>query len=149
MEGRNEHQPLYGRRLLPHVLDDEAQVNPHRVFAAISRSNDLSDGFRDVYFAEMANAVNYMAHRLQTMFGSTLDREFETLTYIGSPDLRYNIVFYAAIKCGYKVMSRPLCLVSIPVFQHVTLGLFSVATESSHHQRFADGTDPVLQNTLH
>lgn len=40
---------------------------------------------------------------LQYTFGMTLNDRFETLTYIGVPDLQYSIVFYAAVKCGYKV----------------------------------------------
>ena len=94
----------YGRRLLPCLLDDEAQTNPQRVFAALARSNDLSQGFQDISFHQVANAVNFIAHRLQTIFGSNPDQDFETLTYIGPPDLRYSVVFYAAVKCGYKVI---------------------------------------------
>ena len=88
---------------MPTVLDDEAQSNPHRVFAAIARSMNLTQGFRDVTFAEMANSVNFMVLQIHAEFGEELDRPFQTLTYLGLPDLRYNIVFYAAIKCGYKV----------------------------------------------
>lgn len=90
---------------MPTILDEEAQANPNRVFAAIAKSTDLTEGFRDVTFAELANAVNYMAHQLQAKFGRELEHDFQTLTYIGLPDLRYNILFYAAIKCGYKVRS--------------------------------------------
>ena len=103
-ENNSKAQPSYGRRLLPCVLDDEAQANPQRVFAALARSNDLSTGFQDVVFHQVANAVNFIAYRLQTVFGSKPDHDFETLTYIGIPDLRYSIVFYAAVKCGYKVI---------------------------------------------
>ena len=99
-------QPRFGRRLLPRILDDEAVSNPTRPFAAIPRSEDLADGFRDVTFAQVANAVNHVAFRLQAMFGPP-KHDFETLTYVGIPDLRYNVVFYAAVKCGYKVSSLP------------------------------------------
>lgn len=101
----NNHRPHYGRRLLPCLLDDEAKTNPHKVFATLARSNDLSHGFHDVCFRQVANAVNHVAYMLQSIFGPELDRDFETLTYIGLPDLRYSIVFYAAVKCGYKVRS--------------------------------------------
>ena len=103
-EHGSKHRPLYGRRLLPCVLDDEAQANPQRVFAALARSNDLSQGFQDVNFQQVANAVNHIAFWLRDVFGPVPDREFETLTYFGLPDLRYSIVFYAAVKCGYKVI---------------------------------------------
>lgn len=98
-----EGSPQYGRKLLPCVLDDEAALNPQRVFAIVPRSDDLSQGFIDVTFAQMANAVNYLADRLQALFGPNPRYHFETLTYIGISDLRYNVVFYAAVKAGYKV----------------------------------------------
>lgn len=98
-----DQPPLFGKRLLPCVLDDTAEAYPQRVFAAIAKTSDVSDGFQDVEFQQIANAVNHVAHRLQAVFGSKLEYKFETMTYIGPPDLRYNIVFYAAVKCGYKV----------------------------------------------
>lgn len=103
----NAPRPHYGQRLLPVVLDDEAEANPQRTFAAIPTSSDVSEGFRDVTFAQVAQAVDYFAYRLQAIFGSVLRYEFETLTYVGVPDLRYNIVFHAAVKCGYKVLCPP------------------------------------------
>ena len=96
-------EPRYGRRLLPCVLDDEARRCPQRIFASLAKSEDISHGFRDVSYLEMASAVNYMAHELQGVFGSKPGHDFETLTYLGVPDLRYNIVVYAAVKCGFKV----------------------------------------------
>ena len=114
MYSGNESRPQYGRRLLPCVLDDEAQTYPERLFAAFATSNNVCQGFRDVTFSQMAHAVDFMAHRLQSTFGSILKHDFETLTYIGVPDLRYNIVFYAAVKCGYKVVS--LVVMSLTIF---------------------------------
>lgn len=108
-------QPLhYGRRLLPCLLDDEARANPQRIFAALARSNDLSHGFQDVTFEQVAKAVNFVAYSLQTVFGSKPDHDFETLTYIGLPDLRYSIVFCAAVKCGYKaILTSPWCFLLV------------------------------------
>lgn len=103
-ELHSKQRPQYGKRLLPCVLDAEAEANPQRVFAAVARSNDVSEGFEDVTFFQVAKAVNFVAHSLQTLFGPQPDHAFETLTYIGLPDLRYSIMFYAAVKCGYKVI---------------------------------------------
>ena len=73
------------------------------MFAAIAKSTEIPQGFKDVLFAEVSNAVNYTAYRLHKEFGHELEYASETLAYVGIPDLRYNIVFYAAVKCGYKV----------------------------------------------
>ena len=103
-EGKDSIQrPDFGRRLLPCILDDEAKTNPHRIFATVAKSQDPSQGFKDVPFQQVANAVNDVAYTLEAVFEPQADHDFETLTYIGVPDLRYNIVCYAAIKCGYKV----------------------------------------------
>ncbi|KAL8678453.1 MAG: hypothetical protein Q9186_005191 [Xanthomendoza sp. 1 TL-2023] len=96
--------PAYGRRLLPSILDEDAQLIPERIFAAIPNSADVRDGFQNVVVARIATAVNYLAYQLQSAYGVSLAQEHETLTYIGVPDLRYNLIFYAAVKCGYKVL---------------------------------------------
>ena len=50
---------------------------------------------------QVSQAVNKCAYWLEDLIGrSTV---FETLSYMGLPDLRYAIVFLAAVKCGYKV----------------------------------------------
>lgn len=103
MASGQDSPPLYGKRLLPKVLDEQAQTNPDRIFAAIAKYDALHEAFRDVTFSQVAQAVNYLAHMLQSAFGMTLNDRFETLTYIGVPNLRYSIVFYAAVKYSYKV----------------------------------------------
>lgn len=93
----------FGKRLLPHVLDHHAQTDAGRVYASIPRSTELSEGFQDVTMAAMANMTNRMSWWLDETLGST---ESTTIAYIGSADLRYAIIFLAAIKCGHKVRNR-------------------------------------------
>ena len=99
-------EPQYGSRLLPHVVDELAQSNPKRAYATIPLSSDISEGFRDVTTLEMAQAVNHFAFWLEKSFGRS--SSFETISYMGIPDLRYAIVFLAAVKCGYKVSMGPM-----------------------------------------
>ena len=91
----------YGSRLLPQVVDELASSNPTRVYATIPVSPDLSQGFRDVTVLDIAKAVNAFAWWLEERIGKS--SSFETLAYMGIPDLRYAVVFLAAVKCGYKV----------------------------------------------
>lgn len=93
----------WGRRLLPTIVDEVAETNPSRPFATIALTANVANGFRDVTFKEIANGVDSMAYFLQERFGKS--QNFETLCYLGSPDLRTPILFYAAIKCGFKVLS--------------------------------------------
>ena len=96
-------EPPYGSRLLPQVVDELASSDPQRIYATLPLSSDLSKGFRDVTMRQVSQAVNRLAYWLEDTIGrSTV---FETLSYMGLPDLRYAIVFLAAVKCGYKVSS--------------------------------------------
>ena len=91
----------YGARLLPQVVDELSRSDPTRVYATFPLSSDLSHGFRDVTMLEVAQSINKLAWWIEMNLGrSTV---FETIAYIGPSDLRYAIVFLAAVKCGYKV----------------------------------------------
>ena len=94
-------KPRYGSRLLPQVVDELARSSPKRVFATLPLSSDLTQGFYDVTMLQVSQAVNKLAYWLEHTIGRST--AFETLSYMGLPDLRYAIVFLAAVKCGYKV----------------------------------------------
>ena len=94
----------YGARLLPQVVDQLAVSDPIRVYASIPISSDLSAGFRDITMLDMAAAVDFFAWWLDSRCGRS--SQFETLSYMGVSDIRYAIVFLAAVKCGYKVNAR-------------------------------------------
>lgn len=93
--------PKCGKRLIPHIIDGLALTNPRKVFASYSRSSNLQEGFRDVNYLQLANAINSCAWWIESQVGKGHD--FATLTYIGPSDLRYAILTVAAIKTGYKV----------------------------------------------
>jgi hypothetical protein len=93
--------PECGRRLLPTLIDERARTCPEQSFASIPLSSDVRDGFRDVSYLELANAINRCAWWMDGEIGR--GRCFETLAYMGSTDLRYAIILIAAIKTGHKV----------------------------------------------
>ncbi|KAI0169854.1 acetyl-CoA synthetase-like protein [Hypoxylon sp. FL1284] len=95
-------EPFYGRRLLPSVLDDQARTNPRRLYAVIPKTADVAQGFDEISIADLARCVDFMARWIEDRFGRS-DR-FETLTYIGLSDLRGPVMFFAAVKCGYKLL---------------------------------------------
>lgn len=95
-------KPAYGSRLLPQVLDDLAKSKPGRIFASVPKTFELKDGFRDVTVLQLARSVNQFAWWIEKTIGRS--STFETVAYLGLPDLRYTIVFLAAVKCGYKVL---------------------------------------------
>lgn len=101
---------------IPTIIDNHASRHPQKVFASISLdNNDLSQGFRDITYLELRNAVDRAAYWLDEKLGSqqnennsaTKSSSIPTFAFYGTRDLRYSIFVVAAIKCGYKV-----CLVS-------------------------------------
>lgn len=91
-----------GSRLLPSVLDHIGRETPERIYASVPRTHDIADGFRDITHGEVLHAVDALATWVTKTFGVSDD--FETLAYTGVADLRYTLVFYAAVKCGYTVL---------------------------------------------
>lgn len=97
-----EHiEPQFGSRLLPQVVDELARSSPERIYASIAIHSDPLQGLRDVTVLELAQAVSHFAWWLDEHLGKSTS--FETLAYVGLSDLRYVVVFLAAVKCGYKV----------------------------------------------
>ncbi|KAF2095550.1 acetyl-CoA synthetase-like protein [Rhizodiscina lignyota] len=91
-----------GRRLLPHVLDELADEQPHRVLYEVPVKNDVTVPFAKITTRQFADAVN----RAAWWFEETLGRadEFPTVGYLGPGDLRYFILVIASIKAGYKIL---------------------------------------------
>ncbi|KAK4997012.1 hypothetical protein LTR66_003502 [Elasticomyces elasticus] len=98
----NGDHPLYGQRLLPHLLRDVSKQEPQKTWALTFDSSDISKGFRTVTVRDINNAVNATAWWMQDQFGRSDD--FETIAYIGISDIRYEIVHLASINCGYKLL---------------------------------------------
>lgn len=92
-----------GKRLLACVIDSYAISDPNRVWASAPFDNDdLTAGFRDISYKELANAVNHASWWLEDTTANN-PAVFETLAYAGPKDLRYPILALAAVKCGKQV----------------------------------------------
>ena len=91
-----------GSRLLPSVLDHTGTESPGRIYASVPLTHDITDGFRDITHGEVLKAIDALATWLAANFG--VSEDFETLAYTGVADLRYALIFYAAVKCGYKAL---------------------------------------------
>ncbi|KAF1949507.1 putative NRPS-like enzyme [Byssothecium circinans] len=94
--------PRYGSRLMPVVVDELAKKQPDLVYASVPLTNNIGDGFKGFTFADIASATNHVAAWIDGTFGRSPN--FGTIAYMGLGDLRYVVVFLAAVKCGYKVL---------------------------------------------
>ncbi|KAF2201598.1 hypothetical protein GQ43DRAFT_471647 [Delitschia confertaspora ATCC 74209] len=92
----------YGKRLIPSFIDEVSQSNPQRICFSFPKSTNLADGFRDLTFRTFTNAVDKTAHFIQKEVGRS--SVFETIMYMGYPDVRYYIVLVACMKTGHKVL---------------------------------------------
>ena len=94
----------YGRRLIPHLIDERANKDWKQPFTSLSRSADPIDGFDDITYRQFANAINHCAWWMQSVLGKS--HEYNTIAYTGPSDIRYGILTIAAIKTGFKVSQQ-------------------------------------------
>jgi acyl-CoA synthetase (AMP-forming)/AMP-acid ligase II len=92
-----------GKRLFPVIIDEVARNDPDRAWASLPIDDyDLSQGFEDISYAAFANGINMLSHHIVAAFGRAKD--FETIVYLGTSDIRYYMLAYAACKTGYKIL---------------------------------------------
>jgi hypothetical protein len=86
------------------LLDEIAATDPERILYSIAKTNNMQDGFQDLSYKTIANAVNRCAHWLYYTLGAGEPRVF---CYLGPLDIRYIILVLAAPKAGHTVGDRP------------------------------------------
>ncbi|KAH9885951.1 hypothetical protein F4778DRAFT_798746 [Xylariomycetidae sp. FL2044] len=94
----------FGRRLLPHVVDDLARKKPDQECFSIPRTSNPKDGWKSITFKAYARAIDALAHKISEKCGQPARDAFPTLAYIGPNDARYVVLFIAAMKAGYKAL---------------------------------------------
>lgn len=104
-------------------IDYHARESPDRIFALVPKTQNVADGFCDVNMKTMATAVDYMAWWLDG-HSKNLSKDEKVLAYIGVSDIRYPIIFFAAIKVGWTVRNSPyICM-------HLHVRLFSSGSQN-------------------
>ncbi|KAL1625464.1 hypothetical protein SLS56_007358 [Neofusicoccum ribis] len=126
--GESHPLPAYGRRLVASTIDSLAKDSPERTYASVPVSDkDLTRGFRDITYAQLAAAVDRTAYWLDTHLPShppptnnVVDTEngthqndgarekVQTFAYYGPRDLRYILMVVAAMKTGRRVLMTSL-----------------------------------------
>ena len=101
-ETQQPSRPAYGKRLLVSRVDELAETNPTGIFASFAKCEDFSQGFTDLDWRAVGNAVSRLAWWLESVLGGKSDR-FETVGYVGESDVRYLFLVLATNKTGHKV----------------------------------------------
>jgi hypothetical protein len=89
--------------LLPSSIDLKARLEPHKLFCALLKSEDVHDGLITITYNDYANAVNKCAAWLEETLGKGDYANPIALAYFGLPDIRQTLVALAAAKTGHKV----------------------------------------------
>ncbi|KAB8258604.1 hypothetical protein BDV32DRAFT_68400 [Aspergillus pseudonomiae] len=105
-----------GQRLLTNVVDEVAQFNPQQKLGVIPSDLEVSQGFRDVPFGELAHAVNALSWWIEEQVGKAKNNE--TVAYMGRNDIVYLIFILACNKTGYKPL-LPSSRLSDEAYQHI------------------------------
>ena len=92
----------YGKRLLPHCVDESAKTNPDRIVCKIPKSVDVSQGFVEITIGQVSKAVNHLAYWLEEKLEKKNGQQ-TPIAYLGAADIRYWIMILAAIKIGSPV----------------------------------------------
>lgn len=104
MTSRPTPPPNCGRRLLPVVIDERAHDEPNRPWASIPIDDwELAQGYEDVTYGQLARAIDRLAWLIERSMGGR-SAAFETVAYLGVPDIRYHMMEMAACKTGHKVL---------------------------------------------
>jgi hypothetical protein len=90
--------PEYGKRLLATTIDSIARTKPEQPWILIPKDdNDLSQGFVDLTFSQLLNAVDHAAFWLDASLKAT-DGNFDAFACEGPSDARLPIITLVAGK---------------------------------------------------
>ncbi|KAI2610579.1 acetyl-CoA synthetase-like protein [Hypoxylon sp. NC1633] len=92
------------QKLLPHAIDEIAQTEPESVYGKYpADSSNYDAGFKDITYRQLANAIDGVAHWIETEIGRGDAERKPAIAYLGPNDFRYVFAFVGAIKAGYKL----------------------------------------------
>lgn len=98
-------KPHYGRRLMVDIVDARAAKTPDREWVSVPNSSNPRDGWKPITYAQAANAVNFVAHKITKVAGPPESpNSFPTAAYIGPNDARYLAFALGAVKAGYQAL---------------------------------------------
>ncbi|KAI4930122.1 hypothetical protein J4E85_004746 [Alternaria conjuncta] len=100
--------PQATNELLPNTLFKLAAQYPSATYAEFPvNPHKIEDGYRQITFAEVANAVSAFAWWLEENIGKLQEEEKDgtrTLVYMGPNDIRYAILCLGSVIAGYKML---------------------------------------------
>lgn len=67
----NPIQPglAYGERLIPQIIDEQADATPNRVIGKLAKSLYINDGFIEITIKQLASAINFTSWWIEQQLG--------------------------------------------------------------------------------
>ncbi|EED16026.1 transferase family protein [Talaromyces stipitatus ATCC 10500] len=97
-----DNTALYGRRLIPQIMDDLAATKPDQTVFSLTYLSNGSLGSKPISAQEFARAVDKTAWWLRSQVGAP--DSIQPVAYIGPHDLRHVLLTYACVKAGYAAL---------------------------------------------
>ena len=101
-EGLSELEREYRTLYWPRLVDRRADSGYPRLFAYVARSRNPQDGFLEISYACLANAINRAPWWIVNELSDSIE-ENEVFAYFGPNDLRYLIFSVASMKTRRRV----------------------------------------------
>ncbi|KAF2100901.1 acetyl-CoA synthetase-like protein, partial [Rhizodiscina lignyota] len=93
------------REPLPWLFDEIAKNEPTRLYCSVPKvATDLSQGYRDVAFPEVARAINRYCVLIEQQIGRNESNSLSTVCYVGVQDPRCHFVNMALQKLGHTLL---------------------------------------------
>jgi acyl-CoA synthetase (AMP-forming)/AMP-acid ligase II len=83
------------------ILDTTAEKQPDQLYCVHPVSSDVSQGWKNITFADLASAINRMALWIQENVAPS--NAPQTLAYMGSNDIRYCAFIFACMRLRHTV----------------------------------------------
>lgn len=88
------------------IVDSVAATDPGTLYCIQPVSSDISEGWVNIDFEKLVNAINRTALWIQeTVTSST---EPETIAYVGANDIRYTAFIFACMRLRHTVRMEAL-----------------------------------------
>ncbi|CAG8019901.1 unnamed protein product [Penicillium nalgiovense] len=131
------------------ILDATAEKHPNQLYCVHPVSSDISQGWRDVTFADLANAINRMVLWIQKNVASS-DAP-QTLAYMGANDIRYCAFMFACMRLRHRALllsPRNSESASSHLLDVTGCSKFVYSPERSKQIKELKGANPSLQAWL-
>lgn len=135
------------KKVLAPTVDEYAETLPTQRYALHARGPEVSDGFQEITFKDLARAVNYMSWWIESAIGPA--QSFETLAYMGSDDIRYFVFMLACQKTGYQVKEDRYQMVKISWLTCLSIALLSFCQELGRRPCSSAGRNALQQVLFH